>query len=111
LPSGWWPARSARRGGRARGTQLTLLLGAVTSLVASLLTTNNFGGLAVGFRHAAYLAPASFVLLAPVFAGRKRWTRVVSVLLLLIAAIAGVVMWWYAVRQPWADLRLPLTLP
>ena len=35
------------------------------SLAAAILTTNNFGGGAVGFRHATYLAPAMLVFLLP----------------------------------------------
>ena len=66
----WWA--------RARGVQLTLLVGSLVSLAVSLLTTNNFGGVAVGFRHATYLAPAMVVLLLPVVAGTRPAARLAS---------------------------------
>jgi hypothetical protein len=99
----WWA--------RARATQLALLMGAMASLAAALMTTNNLGGAAVGFRHATYLAPAFLVLLTPLLASRRRAGVAATWLLLMVAAVSAAVLWWYAARQPWIDLRLPLPPP
>jgi hypothetical protein len=99
----WWA--------RARATQMALLCGATASLGAALLTTNNLGGAAVGFRHATYLAPALLVLLTPLLASRRRAGVVATWLVLAVAAMSAVVLWWYAARNPWIDLKLPLPLP
>lgn len=91
----WWA--------RARGAHLVLLAGAGASLAASLLTTNNLGGAAVGFRHAAYLAPAMIALLLPIVAGGNRLARVGTY---AAAVFGGVVLLLYAVKQPWTPLTI-----
>lgn len=93
----WWS--------RARGVQLVLLGSIVVSLTASLLTTNNFGGEAVGFRHAIYLAPALVTLLLPLIAGdRAQPVRVNAVIAL--AVFSMLLMLIFAVRKPWSVLSL-----
>jgi hypothetical protein len=99
----WWA--------RARATQLALLLGSTASLGAALVTTNNLGGVAVGFRHATYLAPAFLVLLAPLFASPRRAARIGAAAVMTIALASAIVLGWYAVRNPWGDLHLPLPAP
>lgn len=99
----WWA--------RARGVQLTLLIGSLVSLAVSLLTTNNFGGVAVGFRHATYLAPAMVVLLLPVLAGTRPAARLASLALAILSTGSAIVLLLYAVPQPWASLRLPVDVP
>lgn len=98
---GWWWSRS-------KATHLSLLLGATASLGAALLTTNNLGGAAVGFRHATYIAPALLLLLLPLFASSTRTARAAAWLTVLVAAASAVVLWGYAVRSPWIDLQMPL---
>jgi len=88
---GWWR--------RARGPQLVLLGGAILSLTAALLTTNNYGGEAVGFRHATYLSPALVILLLPwVIETRMRAT------VIAVAAISCMLMLVFAARNPWKVL-------
>jgi hypothetical protein len=99
----WW--------GRARGTQLALLVGTLASLTAALLTTNNLGGQAVGFRHAAYLMPAFLVMLLPLLASSGRAARAAAWVVLIVACGSATVLWWYAVGNPWIDLQLPLPPP
>ena len=99
----WWA--------RARATQLALLLGSIASLAAALLTTNNLGGAAVGFRHATYLAPAFLVFLAPLFVSPRRAARAAALAVMTIALGSAIVLGWYAVRRPWMDLQLPLAPP
>jgi hypothetical protein len=87
----WW--------GRARGPHLVLLGGVMLSLGASLLTTNNYGGEAVGFRHATYLGPALLIMLLPwVLEARSR--AVVTT----VAAVSCVLMLGFASRNPWKVL-------
>jgi hypothetical protein len=88
----WW--------GRARGPQMVLLGGALLSLAAAVLTTNNYGGEAVGFRHATYVIPAFLTMLLPWIAG-ERWQRRVVV---AIATLSCVVMLLFAARNPWRVL-------
>ena len=88
----WWA--------RARGVQLVLLGGTAASLAASLLMTNNFGGEAVGFRHATYLAPAMLTLLLPALTGRRSVANAVVV----VAAASAIAMLLFAVRAPWSLL-------
>jgi hypothetical protein len=90
----WWS--------RARGVHLVLLGGIVLSLGASLLTTNNFGGEAVGFRHAVYLAPAFVVFLVPWLTGSAASRRVV----LTAACVSMLLMLTFAVRKPWSVMTL-----
>ena len=62
------------------------------SLAASLLMTNNFGGGAVGFRHATYLAPAMLTLLLPVLADRRPAARAGGYAIAAVAAVSMVAM-------------------
>ena len=94
----WWA--------RARGTQLVLMVGGLASLGASLLTTNHFGGAAVGFRHAAYLAPAMIVLLLPIISGSGRGANTGRQAVALVAGVSTIVLLLYAVKQPWTPLTL-----
>jgi len=77
-----------------------MLSGAVISLVIALLTTNNFGGEAVGFRHAVYLAPVFIVLLLPWLAG----PATLRGLVVSVAAVSVLLMLAFAVREPWSVL-------
>ncbi|MEO8682793.1 MAG: hypothetical protein ABI665_27340 [Vicinamibacterales bacterium] len=95
----WWQ--------RARGVQLVLLAGVVTSLAAALLTTNNLGGGAVGFRHATYLAPAMLTLLLPVLAGRRPAARAAAAAVAVLAGASAIGLLLFAVREPWMGLTLP----
>ena len=95
----WWA--------RARGAQLVLLGGTVLSLAASLLMTNNYGGGAVGFRHATYLAPALLALLLPVLAGRSPAARAGGYAIGAVAALSMVAMLVYEVKQPWPNDTFP----
>ena len=92
---------------RARGVQLVLLGGTVASLAGSLLTTNNFGGGAVGFRHAAYLATALLALLLPVVADPRPAGRRRAAALTGLAAVSALVLLLFAVRDPWSPLTVP----
>lgn len=89
---------------RAGGVYAILMMGAAISLTVSLLTTNNHGGEAVGFRHAVYLSPALIVLLLP-WLMRER-TRLHHALVLIIAVTSTLSMLLFAVRQPWSVLTL-----
>jgi drug/metabolite transporter superfamily protein YnfA len=93
----WW--------GRARGVQIVLLGGVALSLGAALLTTNNFGGEAVGFRHAAFLAPAFAALALPWIVDRERRPLCHHVTM-AIAIVSVALMLIFAVRQPWSVLSL-----
>jgi hypothetical protein len=93
----WWA--------RARGVQLVLLGGSLISLAIALLTTNNFGGEAVGFRHAVYLTPAFLTLLLPWIVDAHSRSTVVKG----VAAVSLAVMLMLAVRQPWSTLSLSTT--
>lgn len=89
----WWA--------RARGLQLLLVAGIALSLGAALLTTNNYGGEAVGFRHAAYLAPAFLTLLIPWLVEPRPRKVVIGV-----ATVSALSMLLFAARQPWSVLML-----
>ena len=91
----WWR--------RARGVHLVLMGGTLLSLAASILTTNNFGGGAVGFRHATYLAPAMLVFLLPWIAGPARPQRVAVT---AIAALSMISMIVFAAPKPWFPLTV-----
>jgi len=93
----WWLAH-------ARGLYFVLLGGTLTSLGAALLTTNNFGGEAVGFRHAVYLCPAFVTLLLPWLQGAERPVR--GTVVISVAVVSIVAMLLFAVRQPWSLLTL-----
>jgi uncharacterized integral membrane protein len=99
----WW--------GRARGVQVTLLGGSIASLLIALLTTNNLGGVAVGFRHATYLAPAMLALLCPVLEGRSRAAQAASVAVAALSLVSFVVLLLYAVPAPWSSLTYPIEVP
>ena len=91
----WWA--------RARGVYLVLIGGTILSLAASILTTNNFGGGAVGFRHATYLAPALLVLLLPWLASPARPRRAVVT---VVAVLSMVSMIAFASPRPWSPLTV-----
>ena len=78
-------------------------------MAASLLMTNNFGGLAVGFRHATYLAPALLALMLPVLADRRPFAAAVSWLIAVVAGASAVVCWCLLVCNPWSELTFPPT--
>lgn len=99
----WWR--------RFRSVRLVLIAGTMASLAVSLLTTNNFGGVAVGFRHATYLTPAFLILLLPVLTGRRSLARAASVAIGVITAGSAALLLVYAVRWPWEDLIFPLSKP
>ena len=93
----WWA--------RARGTHLVLLGGAMLSLAASLLTTNHYGGGAVGFRHATYLAPALLVMLLPWVSEKSTPVQRYRFATVVIAGvISAAVMIAVAVPNPWSAL-------
>lgn len=94
----WW--------GRARGVHLILIGGTLLSLAASIVTTNNFGGAAVGFRHATYLAPAMLTLLLPWLAEPSAAARLRTVVVPVIAAMSMVLMIVFASPRPWAPLAV-----
>lgn len=95
----WWA--------RARGAHLVLLGGTVLSLAASLLMTNNFGGGAVGFRHATYLAPAMLALLLPALANRGPSARAGGYAIGAVAVVSMVLMLLFEVKQPWPNSTFP----
>jgi hypothetical protein len=95
----WWA--------RARGAHLVLLGGTLLSLFASLLMTNNFGGGAVGFRHATYLAPAMLTLLLPVLAGGGPGARAGRYAIGAAAALSLAMMLLFEVKQPWPNTTFP----
>jgi hypothetical protein len=93
----WWRAR-------AGGVHAVLLIGVAISFAVALLTTNNFGGGAVGFRHAAYLSPAFAVLVLPWITAEsltRRRTAIVAV-----AGVSAAVLLMFAAREPWSALAL-----
>jgi hypothetical protein len=92
----WWWAR-------AKGVYVVLLFGVAISLAAALLTTNNFGGAAVGFRHAVHLSPVFAVLVLPWITTRSpaRQAAIVAV-----AGVSAAVLLVFAVREPWSELTL-----
>jgi hypothetical protein len=92
----WWLAH-------AKGLYFVLLGGTLSSLGAALLTTNNFGGEAVGFRHAVFLCPAFVMLLFPWLTTERTVRRTVVA---SIAAVSTAAMLLFAVRQPWSILTL-----
>jgi hypothetical protein len=93
----WWA--------RARGAHLVLLGGAMLSLAAALLTTNHYGGGAVGFRHATYLAPALLMMLLPwLAAGDTRRYRFAIVVILSTISAASIIA--FAVPNPWTALTI-----
>lgn len=96
----WWA--------RARGVHLILIGGTVLSLAASIVTTNNFGGGAVGFRHATYLAPAMLTLLLPWLAAPPVAARPRTLIVPVVAALSLVSMIVFATPRPWAALTVEL---
>jgi hypothetical protein len=105
----WWRAR-------AGGVHAVLVVGAALSLAAALLTTNNFGGAAVGFRHAVYLSPAFAVLVLPWIAAgsatRRPSTRPSGSLrtgqtaIVAVAGVSAALLLILAAREPWSALTL-----
>ena len=91
----WWS--------RARGVQLLLIAGIALSLAAALATTNNYGGEAVGFRHAVFLTPAFVTLLLPWIGEPVRLRRYATI---VVAGISVTLMLIFAVRQPWSVLSV-----
>ena len=94
----WWS--------RARGVQLIIVGGILLSLGASLLTTNNYGGEAVGFRHAVYLIPACLALLSPLLSDDPQVSPGWRPLVWTVAGVSMVLMLTFAVRKPWSVLTL-----
>ena len=92
----WWRAHF-------KAVHTILLAGIAITLVVALLTTNNFGGEAVGFRHAVFLSPAFVILLLPWVAGPSRPVRPV---VMGVALVSTALMLVFAVRQPWSVLTL-----
>lgn len=90
----WW--------GTARGLHLVLLGGSLSSVAAALLTTNNLGGAAVGFRHGVYAAPAILALLLP-WLVNGGWQRG---MVAVVAAVSALSMLLFAVPAPWAALTV-----
>ena len=86
----WWRAR-------ARGVHAVLVIGAAISLAVALLTTNNFGGAAVGFRHAVYLSPVFAVLVLPWLAGDSSARRRPAIV--AVASVSAVVLLIFAVAR------------
>lgn len=89
----WWE--------EARGAYAVLVASAAISIAVALLTTNNYGGEAVGFRHAVYVIPIFLVLLMPWLRDQPRRRIVMAV---AIASTASMLV--YAVRQPWFVLTI-----
>ena len=92
----WWQERAGR-------VHIVLAMSVALSLAASLLTTNNFGGAAVGFRHAVYLSPVFAIWVLPWLTRERPAPRTT------IAAVAGVsaaMLIVFAVREPWFALTL-----
>lgn len=89
----WWRTHAV-------GTYSVLVPGIGLSLAVALLTTNNFGGEAVGFRHAVYLIPAIVVLVLPWLLNARR------TIVLVVAGVSTAAMLIFAVRQPWSVLKL-----
>ena len=95
----------------ARGVHGVMLGGAIISLIASLLMTNNFGGSASGFRHATYLATPLIVLTLPLFLSRALAARVASRSLIGVALVSAAVLFVVIVPQPWYPYRFPPESP
>ena len=91
----WWE--------RARGVYLVLVGGTLVSLVGSIVTTNNFGGEAVGFRHATYVAPALLMLLMPWIAKARSLKQTITA---SAAALSLLSMVLFASPRPWSVLTL-----
>jgi hypothetical protein len=94
----WW--------GRARAAYLVLLWASVASLAVSLLMTNNFGGVAVGFRHVVFICPALLALLAAALMNLQRRDRVALLMVDVVAGLSLASMLFFAVPKPWAELTL-----
>jgi hypothetical protein len=82
---------------------LVLMGGTLMSLAAAILTTNNFGGGAVGFRHATYLAPAMLAFLLPWIAGPARPRKAA---ITVVAALSMISMIVFASPRPWSPLSV-----
>ena len=94
----WWA--------RARGTHAVLLVGSLLSLAVSVATTNNFGGEAVGFRHATYVVPALLVLLLPWIAGAVPAASLKRRVVIAAAVISLASMVVFASPRPWSVLTV-----
>ncbi len=92
----WWRAHF-------KAVHAILLAGIAITLAVALLTTNNYGGEAVGFRHAVFLSPAFVFLLLPWVSGQARPVRS---LVFGVAVLSTVSMLLFAARQPWSVLTL-----
>jgi hypothetical protein len=103
-----------RRWGQSRGAYLVLLWGSILSLVVTLVMTNNFGGSAVGFRHAVFVCPSLLALMLPLFGDAAAPSRAVSgpaptrvaAIVGAIAAVSAVALLVLAVPRPWSQLGL-----
>jgi hypothetical protein len=93
----WWS--------RAGGVYAVLVSGAAISLVVALLETNNFGGAAVGFRHAVYLSPVFAVMVLPWVAPGSTARRGAAVV--AVAGVSVIALLVFAAPQPWSELMLP----
>lgn len=89
----WWD--------RARGVHLVLLGGTLLSLGAVVLTTNNYGGQAVGFRHAVFVIPALITLLLPWVADRRSWRWRITI---VVACLSLAIMLTLAIVKPWSNM-------
>jgi drug/metabolite transporter superfamily protein YnfA len=94
----WWA--------RARGAHVVLLGGAIISMIAALATTNNFGGEAVGFRHAVYLAPAFLTMLLPWAVDGPNGVKPQTYAVIGVAALSCALMLVFAVPNPWSVLSV-----
>ena len=92
----WWLSRAA-------GVYAVLLSGTAISVFIAVLTTNNFGGSSVGFRHAVYLSPAFIVLLLPWLVGNAPRRRAAVT---AIAVASTISMSVFAARAPWSGLTV-----
>ncbi len=99
----WWS--------RYRMLHVVMLGGAVLSLFASLLMTNNFGGFAAGFRHATYLAPAFVVLLLPILSTEARSARIVARVTLAAAVCSALFLAIVTAPRPWYPYTFPPESP
>lgn len=91
---------------RARGVHLVMLGSVIISIGAALMTTNNYGGEAVGFRHLAHLAPAFMTLLLPWIVDGPNGIRPRTYAVIGVAVVSCGSMLAFAARNPWSVLSL-----
>ncbi len=107
-----------QRWGTNRGAYLVLFWGSVCGLVATLLMTNNLGGAAVGFRHAAFICPSLLALLFPILGMpaspklsegerlRKGGRRAARTIIGAVCALSAIALLMLAVPRTWSQLGL-----